>query len=117
MKYGKLVRDKVPHVIERNGGSSTTHVATDEEFHTLLHAKLDEEVAEFKEAGDPKELVDILEVVKAFAERNNISWETLEQMRREKESERGAFKERIILDETHEQRSNYRLSRATRIKS
>lgn len=44
--YNKLVRDRIPKIIENNGKSCTTEILSDEEYLKMLDAKLDEELAE-----------------------------------------------------------------------
>jgi predicted house-cleaning noncanonical NTP pyrophosphatase (MazG superfamily) len=100
MKYNKLVRDRIPEIIERNGDKAITHVADDGEYQNKLREKLKEEVNEFVKDGNEKELVDILEVVYAIGELKNISKDKFESLRKTKAEERGGFKKRIILDET-----------------
>ena len=66
MKYGKLVRDRIPDITRAKGRHPKTHVAGDEEYWEKLLKKLDEEVSEYKKSGDPEELADVLEVIKAI---------------------------------------------------
>jgi predicted house-cleaning noncanonical NTP pyrophosphatase (MazG superfamily) len=99
-KYGKLVRDRIPDIIRANGTEPVTHTAAPQEYTDKLCAKLDEEVAEFKEAYSPEELADVLEVIYALAEHAGMTREELEALRAGKAEKRGGFSERIILDES-----------------
>lgn len=85
----KLVRDKIPQILP----DDQFHVADTEEYRTLLREKLVEEVEEFLSSGEPEELADILEVLKAIAEDLGRD---LEGMRIDKELERGNFDGRIV---------------------
>ena len=67
MIYNKLVRDKIPQIIEEKGGKAEIRILSDEEYRTFLEAKLDEEVAEYHRDQCAEELADILEVVYALA--------------------------------------------------
>ncbi len=96
--YDKLVRDKIPEVIRRDGGVPYTHFATGSELEASLWNKLDEEVAEFQESRDVRELADVLEVVYALADFYGVKPEELEKRRQEKFSERGGFYLGIILE-------------------
>jgi len=97
--YDKLIRDRVPEIIRRDGADPVTHVARDDEYHAKLREKLREEVAEFLESGTVEELADILEVVYALALATGTASKTLDSLRARKTRARGAFDKRIILDE------------------
>ncbi|WP_435156161.1 PQQ-binding-like beta-propeller repeat protein [Haladaptatus sp. DFWS20] len=88
-QYDKLVRDRIPTIIEENGEQPTIHVASSTEYDRRLAEKLDEEVAEFHESGDPKELADVLEIVYTLADRADVSPDELERLRAEKAGKRG----------------------------
>lgn len=100
MKHDKLVRDKIPEIILKNGDTPVTHIATDEEYNSQLKAKLTEETQEFLENPYLEELADILEVLYALCDHHKFSREELEKIRQQKCDTRGAFKNRIILDKT-----------------
>jgi Uncharacterized conserved protein len=44
--YNKLVRDKIPKIIEETGKKAVIHLLSEEEYLAALEAKLDEEVGE-----------------------------------------------------------------------
>ncbi len=96
-QYNKLVRDKIPEIIEKTGRIVEYEVLTNDEYIAALDEKLDEEVAEYKEARNLEELADIMEVLYALCESHGCSIEELEQIRRKKSEERGAFKDKIYL--------------------
>ena len=100
MKYNKLVRDKIPEIIKSKGSTPTTHIASDEEYCQKLKEKLLEEAKEFIESDKEEELADILEVLYAIFDYKKIDRINLETLRIEKANKRGAFKNKIILDET-----------------
>jgi len=102
MKYPKLVRDKIPERIKSKGKTPVTHLAPDGEYWEKLKEKLQEEVNEFLEENNIEELADILEVVYAIKD-FKFREEDLETIRERKEEDRGAFKEKIILDEVKEE--------------
>lgn len=97
-EYDKLVRDRIPAIIEANGERPMTHVAEAGEYDRRLTEKLDEKVAEFHESGDPEELVDVLEIVSALVARAGVSRDELERLRAEKDDERGGFEDGIVLE-------------------
>jgi predicted house-cleaning noncanonical NTP pyrophosphatase (MazG superfamily) len=100
-RYNKLVRDKIPEIIRQKGDIPMTHVANNEEYWQKLKEKLKEEVEEFDKDGNEEELADILEVVYAISDFRKIDRSELENLRKKKAKERGAFKDKIILDSTN----------------
>lgn len=92
---GKLVRDKIPQIIEASGESPLTRILKTEEYLSCLETKLDEEVQEFHESKSPEELADILEVVYALAAAQGCSREQLQQIFDTKHTARGGFEKRI----------------------
>ena len=101
-RYDKLVRDRIPEIIRLRGGRPIFRTADEAEYWLKLKEKLREEVEEFASAGSEaeakEELADVLEVVRAIADHLRCHGE-VEALRIKKAEERGAFKERIILDE------------------
>ncbi len=99
MKYGKLVRDRIPEIIKNKGAVPVTHIADDEEYWQKLKEKLKEEVDEFIEDSNEEELADILEVIYTICDFKNFDREEVELLRKRKAEERGGFRNKIILDE------------------
>jgi predicted house-cleaning noncanonical NTP pyrophosphatase (MazG superfamily) len=93
--YNKLVRDKIPEILDAKGIAYEKRIATLEEYRQELIKKLGEEVQEFVEAGSPEELADVLEVIEALRELSDYA--AVEEIRLKKLEERGGFKEKIIL--------------------
>lgn len=99
-KYNKLVRDKIPEIIRKNGSRPIIRIANKKEYWRLLKTKLFEEVAEFDQAESVEELADILEVLDAIIAAQKISPRKLKNLQKQKAAKRGGFKKRIILKET-----------------
>ena len=97
MKYNKLVRDKIPAIMESQGQTPETMILDQTHYTYFLEAKLDEETAEFHKEKNLEELADILEVVYALAENLGKSREELQEVYEEKHQERGGFRDRIFL--------------------
>lgn len=100
--YNKLVRDRIPEIIEASGKTCRTTVLNDTEYLPMLDAKLDEELAEYHKDQDIEELADLLEVIYAAAIARGYTVEELERVRRQKVEKRGAFQNRILLIEVQE---------------
>ena len=92
---GKLVRDKIPQIIQADGKSPIIRTLSEEDYLQELDKKLNEEVAEYQSDKSIEEMADVLEVLYAICEARGHSLEELEQVRKEKSDKRGAFKERI----------------------
>ena len=99
MKYNKLVRDRIPEIIEGSGKICVTEILSDKDYLRMLDAKLDEEMAEYHADQNIEELADLMEVIRACAVARGYSVEELEQVRAEKAAKRGGFEKRIPLKE------------------
>ena len=98
-KYNKLVRDRIPEIIENWGKTAHTHLLGDEEYIAELDRKLGEEYAEYQADKNIEELADMLEVIYAIAKARGASVEELERVRKEKAEKNGAFEKKIFLEE------------------
>ena len=97
MKYNKLVRDRIPEIIEASGKSCVTEILSDKAYLRLVDAKLDEELAEYHSDQNIEELADLLEVIYAAAMARGYTLEQLESVRAAKAEKRGAFANKILL--------------------
>lgn len=97
MIYNKLVRDKIPEIIEAKGGKAETRILSDEEYRMFLEAKLDEEAGEYHRDKTVEELADILEVVYALAASMGCTKEELLEIYEKKHGARGGFAKKILL--------------------
>jgi predicted house-cleaning noncanonical NTP pyrophosphatase (MazG superfamily) len=85
----KLVRNMVPALMRQVGENPALRTATEAwDRHQLLRAKLLEEVGEFLETDDHRELADILEVLVTMAQEWGLN---LEALREAKTRNRGDF--------------------------
>ena len=96
--FNKLVRDKIPQIIEAQGEKANIRILNDAEYTQCLEKKLDEEVAEFHQDKNAQELADILEVVFALAADLGISREMLMEVYHQKHEQRGGFRKKIFLE-------------------
>lgn len=97
IEYNKLIRDKIPEIIEASGKTCEIAFLSKEEYQEMVDAKLDEELAEYHKDQNIEELSDLLEVLYAAAEARGYSLDELEAARVKKVEERGAFQRRILL--------------------
>ena len=102
VNYNKLVRDRIPEIIQASGKTCTTEILTDQDYLRMLDAKLDEELAEYHKDQNIEELADLLEVLRAVTVARGYSLEELERICAEKAAERGNFEKRILLKEVYE---------------
>lgn len=100
--YHKLVRDRIPEIIEADGKTCVTEILPDEQYLEMLDTKLNEELAEYQESKSLEELADLLEVIRAVAVARGWTWGQLEQIRQEKAAQRGGFERKILLKEVIE---------------
>lgn len=100
--YHKLVRDRIPEIIEANGSTCTCEILSDEDYLRMVDAKLDEELAEYHRDQNIEELADLLEVIYAAAKARGYSLEQLEAVRAEKAAKRGVFEKKLLLKEVIE---------------
>ena len=97
MNYNKLVRDKIPQIIQSQGEIPYVRILDQEEYTKCLEEKLDEEVREYHQEQNLEELADILEVVFALSENLGYSNGELMEEYRKKHEKRGGFHDRIFL--------------------
>lgn len=102
IKYHKLVRDRIPEIIESSGKKCLCTVLSDEAYITMLDEKLNEELAEYQESKSLEELADLLEVMQSTVIARGYTLEELERIRAEKAAKRGGFAERLLLEEVQE---------------
>ena len=100
--YNKLIRDRIPEVIEAAGKTCMTEILSDEQYVEMLDAKLNEELSEYQESKTLEELADLLEVMRSVIRARGWTWEQLEQVRQEKALQRGGFEKKLLLKEVIE---------------
>ena len=108
--YNKLVRDRIPEIIEAKGQRAVYSVLADAEYWEYLLKKDQEELREVAEAvsieEQKAELADKLEVLRAMAEYRGFSLQDIIVAADKKAEARGGFEKRIFLievEKSHEQ--------------
>lgn len=102
--FGKLVRDRIPEIIRAAGKEALCRAAEEAEYRDLLRKKLQEETYNYLSTGNPREIADIVEVLKAILAVEGISREQLERQMAEKTAVRGGFLNRMVLERVFETR-------------
>ena len=104
--YDKLVRDKIPEIIEVNGEKPVTRVLDDDEYWEYLLKKDQEELEEVREASSlleiKKELADKLELIRSMAIYSGFSLDDILEEANQKEQKNGRFFKRILLEKVIE---------------
>ena len=95
--YNKLVRDKIPGIIQADGKNCDIETVSKQDHYKLLKMKLIEETEEFLEDENLEELADIMEVIFSLANSLGYKEQDLIKKRKDKKNERGGFKEGIVL--------------------
>lgn len=101
--YHKLVRDLIPEIIQREGKTCRTRILDEREYRAALEEKFQEEWNEYRRAPSAgaalDELADVLEVMRGLLGVHGCTFDELEERRRAKAAERGAFQRRVFLIE------------------
>ena len=84
IEYHKLVRDRIPEIIEEDGNTCICTELSEQDYITMLDQKLNEELAEYQESKSMEELADLLEVMSAVAAARGSSLDEVEQLRQKK---------------------------------
>lgn len=95
--YNKLVRDRIPEIIQSKGKNCEFDILDDEAYLKALDAKLDEEVAEYHENPSVEELADIYTVFMSILLARGIKQHLIVDRAIEKGEERGYFDGQLFL--------------------
>ena len=63
IRYNKLVRDRIPEIIEASGKRCEYSILSGDAYLHMLDEKLNEELAEYQDSKSMEELADLLEVI------------------------------------------------------
>ncbi|WP_342551086.1 nucleoside triphosphate pyrophosphohydrolase [Lysinibacillus sp. FSL M8-0216] len=99
--YNKLVRDKILEIIEADRLSYNARTLESSELLKEVKAKMIEEAKEFHSADTAhesvEELADVLELVHTALSALGVTFEELEEVRKQKREKRGGFEKAIYL--------------------
>lgn len=103
--FDKLVRDRIPKMIEGGGEHVIVRHATGEDLLDLLRQKVVEESLELHAAGSHEDIVaeaaDVIEVLRAIAMALGQSFDDLVNVADDKRARRGGFEEGVVLKGTY----------------
>ena len=106
--YNKLVRDKIPEVIDSHPGKTSKYrVLNDKEYLNELNKKVIEEANEFIEANSIEELGDLFEVLNAIIKLKGFKSEEIDKVMKEKVEKKGAFENKLFLEYVDEEKRNF----------
>lgn len=95
----KLVRDRIPLIIEETNSTCTVSYVNDlKEHEKWLKSKILEETNEFIEDSSYSEAADMLEVIKALCYINSLDWDVVLRTAELKEETHGGFYNGVILE-------------------
>jgi len=98
--HSKLVRDRIPEIIQAAGQEYAVEVMTEPEFQRALRNKLVEEAQEAAAADSEsliQELADLYEVLDTLMAAQHISRENVLREQEKRRIERGGFAEQLRL--------------------
>ena len=105
-ELNKLVRDKVPSLVTKDGGSYSLKLLSPLEHQHEITKKLFEELNEYIVATSKEEaieeLVDIVELIYAAVKLHDVSLEEFEEIRLNKKKKKGDFEKGIYLNSISE---------------
>lgn len=106
IQLNKLVRDKVPSLIAKDGGSYSLKLLSPLEHQHEITQKLFEELEEYSTAKTKdaalEELVDMVELIRAAVKLHDVSPEEFDNLRVKKYAAKGGFEKGIYLNEISE---------------
>lgn len=103
IRYNKLVRDKIPVIIQASGKRCIVRIAEKDERLCYIAKKLHEEAQELTSAitkeAVQEEIADVMQVLDTIALLFGITREEIETTKKTKNEKRGSFEKFIILEE------------------
>jgi len=97
--YNKLVRDRIPEIILKNGEQPIIEILEDNKYKEMLDKKLLEEVNEYLKDDNVEELADVTEVILAILKIKNVNTLKFENIVKTKRDKKGGFENKIFLKE------------------
>ncbi len=102
MSYNKLVRDKIPQLIEESGRKQTSRILGEDEYFHALVDKVVEEIEEFRTGGLEEEIADAYEALDCLVKMKGYEPMHIDYIRLIKREARGSFLDKILLEEVED---------------
>ena len=103
--HNKLVRDNIPNIIQSKGQTAEYHILNDKDYKIELLKKLNEECNEVINSNNKEELLeelsDVLEVIKAIGNLENIELDEIINSAENKRLKKGGFDKKFYLEKTY----------------
>lgn len=104
--YNKLIRDRIPEIIAKDGNTADIIILSDESFKQAIKEKLIEEATEVLNADNRdevlSELADLQEVMDTIKQMYNINTLEVNTIQAVKALQRGKFEKRLYLKSVRE---------------
>ncbi|WP_235193484.1 nucleoside triphosphate pyrophosphohydrolase [Exiguobacterium sp. AB2] len=106
MKHNKLVRDRVPEIIQASGKQVIVKQLNQAEHFEQARLKLYEKLKEYEDTNIDEEcleeLADILELAYELGRMHGASFDEMNAIREEKRERKGGFEKGLFLEEVLE---------------
>ncbi|HYV33626.1 MAG TPA: nucleoside triphosphate pyrophosphohydrolase [Candidatus Limnocylindria bacterium] len=100
-EYPKLVRDRIPELIEKQGKTLQTRILEDDEYLKYLLIKMIEESTELlhslEKGNMQEELADVFEIIYAILKVKGWTIEQIIEVQKEKREKNGGFEKKILM--------------------
>jgi predicted house-cleaning noncanonical NTP pyrophosphatase (MazG superfamily) len=100
-RYDKLVRDRIPEIIEKDGHTPIFNRLTGAAFEAKLFEKLLEEQQELEKDRNIEEVTDVIEVLFSIARLYGFNEVQTLELLHKKRASKGGFEEGYLLEEVH----------------
>ncbi|MDD4565191.1 MAG: nucleoside triphosphate pyrophosphohydrolase [Eubacteriales bacterium] len=95
--YNKLVRDKIPQLIEESGRSYNSRILNEQEYFDALIDKVIEEIEEYRISSLEEEIADVYEALDCLIQLKEYEPMHLDYLQLIRKEARGSFKEKVLL--------------------
>lgn len=102
--YNKLVRDRIPEIVRKDGEVPSVRKLSQKEFKVEVLKKILEEARELSEVKNREELLkecaDLQEILMVAMDAHKIDCKELNKVRNKRKRDRGGFTKKIFLIKT-----------------